>query len=92
MFDALQNGIVDIVLLDTFNLGGKAMQDTLAAKKLKIAEQIDTQSGYGVVLGGVARTMIHDIKSALLQKENIITNFIEKFKKDLPVIFINRLC
>ena len=85
MFDALEHKEVEIIILDTFNLAGEEMKRTLKSRKLKIADQIDTKSGYGIVLGGISRSMSHDIKSALLNKEDEITKFIEKFKQSLPV-------
>ena len=55
MLNALQKKDVDIVLVDTFALNG--LTETLKKKNLKIVEMIDTKSGYGVVLGGLTRSV-----------------------------------
>ena len=74
---------VDIVMIDTFNLA--TLKKELNARKLKIAQMIDTNSGYGVVLGGISRTLKNDISSALLMMEHKVMHFVEETKEDLPV-------
>ena len=83
MLDALANKQVDIVIMDTFSL--PQVNETLKKKRLKVAEMIDTNSGYGIVLGGIARSLKEDIKSALLSKEDMLIRFTEKMKGNLPV-------
>ena len=86
MLDALANKQVDIVIMDTFSL--PQVNETLKKKHLKVAEMIDTNSGYGIVLGGIARSLKEDIKSALLHKEDMLTHFAEKMKGNLPVTYL----
>ena len=83
MLDALVAEKVDIVMMDTFNLA--TLKEELTEKKLKVAEMIDTNSGYGMVLGGISKSLKDDISSALLVKEHEVTHFVEEMKENLPV-------
>ena len=83
MLTALERKKVDIVLVDTFSLNG--LTQTLKGMNLKIAEMIDTQSGYGVVLGGMTTSLQADIQSQILAREASLTSFISDLKKKLPV-------
>ena len=55
LLDALVAKRIDIVMLDTFTLG--PLKQTLKDKTLKIADMIDTKSGYGIVVGGLTRSL-----------------------------------
>ena len=83
MLEALVNKEVDVVIMDTLSLA--PLNETIKKMNLKVAELIDTKSGYGIVLGGIARDLREDIKSALLNKEDMLTRFAENMKENLPV-------
>lgn len=83
MFDALQKKEVDLVLMETFSMAN--MQPELTKRKLKVAQMIDTNSGYGIVLGSLSAYLYDDISSLLLLRESIVTEFIAAIKPSLPV-------
>ena len=85
MLDALEAEDVDMVIMDTFSL---PEQQVLDQRSLKIAEMIDTNSGYGLVLGGKSRSLASDIRTEILIREAQITRWMEKMKETLPVIAV----
>ena len=82
LLDALETGDVDMVIMDTFSL---PLQEVLDQRKLKIAEMIDTNSGYGLVLGGNSRALASDVSSQIMIRESQVSKWIEEMKKTLPV-------
>ena len=81
--DALENKEVDLILMDTFSLA--SLQPILKKKSLKVTAMLDTNSGYGVVLGGLSTALTSDIKSEILARDTEFSEFIASIKPTLPV-------
>ena len=86
MLTAVQNGEVDISLLDAFT--AIEMQSIITAKSLKVKEVINANTGYGVVLSNDFVRLESDFRSYIASSQGLIASFTANITSKLSVSII----